>query len=380
MCPRRWLLTLFALSLLFPAFAQNKVAIYVVAHPDDWQLFMGNDAYTDIQDTSNRVVFILTTSGDATGNRPGPNLRFARSRERGVLNSVRFSADMKTVVDSACKTRHVTINDHELLCYPYKHVRTYFLRLPDGCFSAGYRGQSLEYLHDGRIDRITALDSSTTYEGWKDLVQTIRAIMQKETAGYTNVTLNYQDHDKQVNTADHPDHLFSGLAAAQAGSALAVLQHTGYQDYCIANKPANISAEEVAFKAGVFALADFGITEQGDGSSFTRSHLAFLTRTYSRKLPLVDSAGNPHFSSRITLYPNPAAGSSVQVSYTLSAAETVQLVLMNVNGATIWQSGNITSINGNNEYTVPLNSIAPGVYFLSLLTPSGAEQVKLIRL
>lgn len=380
MSPRHWLLTFFALSVFLPAFAQNKVAIYVVAHPDDWQLFMGNDAYADIQDTSNRVIFILTTSGDATRDKPKPNLRLARSRERGVLNSVRFSADMKTEVDSVCQTRRVTINNHEMLCYPYKHVTTYFLRLPDGCFSSGYMGQSLEYLHNGAIARITALDSSATYEGWKDLVQTIRAIMVKETAGHTNVTLSYQDHDEDVNVKDHPDHVFSGLAAAQAGSALALPQHTGYLGYCITKKPVNISAEETAVKTGVFALADFGITEQGDGSSFNSWHMAFLPRTYSRKLPLVDSSGNPHFSLRMTVYPNPAAGSTVQVSYTLTHTETVQLALTDVNGAIRWRSGNIPSISGDNQYTVPLSGIAPGIYFLSLATATGTEQVKLVRL
>ncbi|WP_118972234.1 T9SS type A sorting domain-containing protein [Taibaiella koreensis] len=376
---RHWLLSLSALFIFSFSSAQNKAAIYVVAHPDDWQLFMGNDAYSDIQDTSNRVIFILTTSGDATANRPKANLRLARSRERGVLNSVRFSADMKTVVDSACQTRHVTINGHDMLCYPYKHVRTYFLRLPDGCFSSGYMGQSLEYLHDGRIDRITALDSSTTYEGWHDLVHTIRAIMEKETAGYSNITLSYQDHDKTINLRDHPDHTFSGLAAAQAGATLPLLQHTGYLDYCIVDKPANIGAEDIAVKAAVFALADFGITEQGDGSSFNRAHLAFLTRTYSRKLPMVDSAGNPNFSNRITIYPNPASGSTVQIRYTLSAPEVIQLTLTDINGNSRWSNVNIPSLTGDNEYTIPLTGIAPGIYFVSLHTAAGTELVKLIR-
>lgn len=352
----------------------------MVAHPDDWQLFMGNDAYQDIQDTSNRVIFIITTSGDATGRSPKPRLRFARSRERGVLNSVRFSADMKTVVDSGCQTRHVKINDHELFCYPYKHVKTYFLRLPDGCFSAGYMGQSLEYLHDGRISSIMALDSSTTYQGWSDLIQTIRAIITKEADGYNNITLNYQDHDRRINTKDHPDHIFTGLAASQAGAALPMLQHTGYLDYCIAEKPANISSEEVAVKAGLFALADFGITEQGDGTSFDKHHMAFFTRTYSRKLPSVDSSGNPNFSPGITVFPNPAAGPAVHVGFTLTTGEQVQLLLRDINGNIRWAARDIPTFRGDNDYTIPLNGIAPGVYFVSLITAAGTEQVKLIRL
>ncbi len=121
---------LLAFSIPYNVRAQNKVSVYVVAHPDDWQLFMGNDAYADIQDTTNKVVFIITTSGDATGKMPYPNIRFARSREHGVLNSVRFCSDMRSRVDSGCRTRMVAVNEHQILCYPYKNVKTYFMPAP----------------------------------------------------------------------------------------------------------------------------------------------------------------------------------------------------------------------------------------------------------
>ncbi len=361
-------------------FSQNHTSIYIVAHPDDWQLFMGNDAYNEIQDIQNRVVFIIASSGDASYKRPQPNLRFARSRERGVLNSVRFCADMKSVVDSTCRTKHVTINGHRLLCYPYKHVKTYFMRLPDGCFSAGYQGQSLEYLHDGKIDRITAIDSSETYEGWQDVVQTIRSIIAEETKGQTDISVNYQDHDRNYNPNDHPDHWYTGLAASQAAAAFPMAKHRGYIDYQVANKAINLSGEEIAIKAGIFALADFGLTEEGDGSTFNRQHLSFVTRTYSRALPSVDSAGNPFFPPGIKVFPNPASGAAVQVAFTANNKERVILSLRDIHGNTIWEDTGVEAIKGENFYSIPLTDVTPGIYFVTLFTSAGKDLVKMVRL
>ncbi len=43
----------------------SAVSIYVVAHQDDWQLFMTPDAYNDLIDSDKKTVFIYTTAGDA---------------------------------------------------------------------------------------------------------------------------------------------------------------------------------------------------------------------------------------------------------------------------------------------------------------------------
>lgn len=371
------------LLLVFPYClqAQNKVSVYVVAHPDDWQLFMGNDAYVDIQDTTNKVVFIIATSGDATGRVPAfPNLKFARSREHGVLNSVRFCSDMRTRVDSSCRTRMVSVDSHEILCYPYKNVKTYFMRLPDGCFSAGFKGQSLEYLHTGKIDRIAAIDSSATYEGWSDLVRTIRTIIREETRNKTDITVNYQDHDTHYNPNDHPDHTFAGLAASQAAAIFPHAKHVGYMDYNVSKKNINLAPEEIAIKAGIFALADFGITEQGDNTSFDKAHLEYLTRTYSRRLPSVDSAGNPVFPLEFKAFPNPVNGDKVRVQFFMTNEEQVTLVLRNMNGVVIWKDDQVTTVKGENIHTIPLNAVPPGIYTLSLYTATGREHLKLVRL
>lgn len=376
----RYLFAAFLLVFPYCTKAQNKVSIYVVAHPDDWQLFMGNDAYTDIQDTTNKVVFIITTSGDASGKASNANLRFARSREHGVLNSVRFCSDMRTRVDSNCRTRKVTVNNHEILCYPYKNAKTYFMRLPDGCFSAGYKGQSLEYLHDGKIDRITTIDDSETYIGWADVINTIRSIIAEETTSRTDVTVNYQDHDRSYNVNDHPDHIFTGLAASQAASVFPRAKHVGYMDYNVNKKTINLAPEEIAIKAGIFALADFGITEQGDGTSFDKWHLDYLMRTYSRRLPSVDSAGNPIFPLEFKVFPNPVSGDKARVQFFMSTEEQVTLQVRDINGNVVWRNNIVSTQKGENIQVIPLTAIPPGIYTVSVYTSSGREHTKMVRL
>jgi hypothetical protein len=61
---RSILLFIFLLSQL-PGIAQSRVSFYVFAHPDDWQLFMGLDAYNDITGgDDHKVVMIQIGAGE----------------------------------------------------------------------------------------------------------------------------------------------------------------------------------------------------------------------------------------------------------------------------------------------------------------------------
>src|SRR5690348_6845283 len=62
-----------------------EVSFYVVAHADDWQLFMHPNVFNDLITPSGKVVFIITTAGDA-----GANELFWAAREEGMKSSIRF--------------------------------------------------------------------------------------------------------------------------------------------------------------------------------------------------------------------------------------------------------------------------------------------------
>jgi hypothetical protein len=62
--------------------------VFLVAHADYWQLFMGDVASRFIRERR-PAVFIYTTAGDA--GRPAP---YWRAREKGALASVRVAAEI----------------------------------------------------------------------------------------------------------------------------------------------------------------------------------------------------------------------------------------------------------------------------------------------
>src|ERR1700761_6558189 len=58
----------------------SNLCYYIVAHQDDWQLFYGQQAFSDLIEPGARVVFIYTTAGDAGGSED-----WWRAREQGAL-------------------------------------------------------------------------------------------------------------------------------------------------------------------------------------------------------------------------------------------------------------------------------------------------------
>ncbi len=78
-----------------------RLSFYVVAHQDDWQLFMGYYAHNDISDKNSKTVFIYTTSGNGgiIGNKghgegfggcDNCTMPYFKSREMGAISSLQL--------------------------------------------------------------------------------------------------------------------------------------------------------------------------------------------------------------------------------------------------------------------------------------------------
>ncbi|HEY2758685.1 MAG TPA: hypothetical protein VGJ01_23495, partial [Pseudolabrys sp.] len=170
-----------AVLIAVPAMAEDaprsdKVSFYFAAHEDDWQLFMNPSAFQDVIGGAAKTVFIHMTAGDAglgigSGGRKHP---FYLARENGAENAIRFMADANGA-PSESVTSHVTFNGHSIYRVAYRNTVGYFLRVPDGNWSGdGYYDtgfESLRRLNSGENDVLRAVDGSTTYRGWRDLVQ-----------------------------------------------------------------------------------------------------------------------------------------------------------------------------------------------------------------
>src|SRR5262245_19617850 len=156
---------------------------------------MNPNAYYDVQQPSNKVVFVYVTAGDAgvglgNGGRSQP---YYLARENGAKRSVKFMADAAKApeipVDSVG-----SLSGHAIQRWLYRNTVSYFMRLPDGSPpGTGYVAtgeQSLKRLHEGAIHTMTSIDSSATYQGWSDLRTTLRTLIDHERGTVTNVWVN----------------------------------------------------------------------------------------------------------------------------------------------------------------------------------------------
>ena len=75
--------------------ANAGVSIFVVAHQDDWQLFMNPEAFRRMDDPSEKAVFVHVTEGDAGKGVTGEPVPYYLAREEGALRAVRSRSSEK---------------------------------------------------------------------------------------------------------------------------------------------------------------------------------------------------------------------------------------------------------------------------------------------
>lgn len=265
----------------------DKVSFYFAAHEDDWQLFMNPAAFEDVTGGARKTVFIHVTAGDdglgaGSGGRKHP---YYLARENGALEAIRFMADAdKTPIDDS--DGPVTFNGHKVFRVNYRTAIGYFLRLPDGDASgAGFPGtgfQSLKRLADGQIDTLSAIDGSTSYRGWNDLVATVRAIIKFERGQAPLMQLNIADLDATINPADHSDHLMTAKAALDAAKTMSCVRRVYYVDYASAKLPENLNTQERDMQSAVFAVTLEGVMALDHETWWHHYDHSFIGRNYSR--------------------------------------------------------------------------------------------------
>ena len=264
----------------------DSVSFYIVAHQDDWQLFMTPDAYDDLIRHNTKVTFIYSSAGDA-----GNDSTYWLAREKGALRSVQYALDSHQSPPQEIITTQKSVAGHLLHYCRYKDVGNYFLRLPDGCMSGKgserYGFESITKLHKREIEAITAVDKSTTYRSWEDLYATLAAIIQEESKEYTNVCLNTSDFLLSNNFIDNADHLTTGVATKAAGAALGGQYPIKlYLDYDVDILRPNLKPKQVLHKAGMFVAYDMTVQAETGHCTHceTDYYLKWCLRQYSRSM------------------------------------------------------------------------------------------------
>lgn len=273
-----------------PALASRNIPsvrptdFFLVAHQDDWQLFMGDIAFRTIR-RGNHAVFIYVTAGDE--NRE-PD--YWKTRERAALQSTRLAANVTDTATSDCGT--VVILEHAIRRCTIANTVSFFMRLPDGRRDgSGFERnafQSLRKLRGRKIPMITTVDTSATYRGWTDVLATVQELVRRENSRASLVTIHASDPNAGINPRDHSDHRESGLIAAS------IRKNRGwtsiyYVGYALAARPDNRSREQASQKTALFLaynremmIANRAWSTYADRPRF---YSMCMLRTYSRKIP-----------------------------------------------------------------------------------------------
>lgn len=267
-----------------------STAVYVSAHPDDFVLFM--NPHRDVVRDDTKAVFVFVTAGDAGQGKGPTSAPYYLARENGAFRAVRFMADAWNWNTASPSSGRVTVNGHSIYRTVYKNTTTYYLRLPDGAGEgSGYPVHdwaSLMKLKVGEISTIKAVDGSTTYRGWNDLVKTITEIVRTQAAGSPNVWIDVHDPDDASNPGDHSDHVATGMAAAAVQPTLPCVNlayHTGYSTSGLVN----LDLVDIENRSAGFANYTSGLAEKGyPGVSWEPGHMSWLAGMVYR---LVDGNG-----------------------------------------------------------------------------------------
>ncbi|QJX46924.1 T9SS type A sorting domain-containing protein [Hymenobacter taeanensis] len=362
------------------------MAVYITAHPDDWQLFMGSDACADVQRAGGKAIFICLTGGQA--NEPGDTFWLGREAafQAAVQKAANLSVPASNVVPTTCK---ITVKGHSVLMQRYRNTVAYSLRLPDGNLDGkgqargGY--QSMRQLFkDGRF--VTPLDGSLSYVSWDDLIQTVQRLLKKE-VGEAKVSVHASQPDERYNPRDHSDHRMAGEVALAATNKIEcrTLLYVGYDSR---RRPINLQPEQAANQRAVYQAYSETMTSHGQPSGWEFSHLQFIGRQYSqvrhksgqqlgdsiaipRVVPsTVGGQGDGKTYTSLTLepnYPNPFDRSSL-MAYQMPAAGAVWLRILDVQGREIVRMLHGEQQQaGRHEQWLDVNSFpAAGLYIAEL--------------
>lgn len=266
----------------------QRASFYFSAHQDDWQLFMNPSAFRDVLEGNTKCIFIHMTAGDAglgTGN-GGRKYPLYLAREHGAECAIRFMAESDWRPPVERMALPMNFNSHLIQRVTYRNTVAYFLRVPDGSpEGTGYADighQSLKRLADGQIDALAAIDGTTMYHGWKDLVATLRSIIDFERGSARSVQLNVPEADPIINPDDHSDHFMTAKAALEAAVGLTCARRLHYIGYASAKLPENLSPQDRDMKCAIYAVTLAGVLALDHPVAWQHYDHCFAGRNYFR--------------------------------------------------------------------------------------------------
>lgn len=255
--------------------------VFVVAHQDDWQLFMGDVAEERLR-VDDAASLVYLTAGD-----DGRDSTYWRARERAALQSTRAALGTGVNGDSI-QCSDVIVRGHSIERCLLGRTASYFLRLPDGKRNgtgfARYGNQTMRRLRSGKIADITTVDRSATYSGWKDVVATVGDLIRDSADART--TIHTFDPSITINPHDHFDHRAAGLVVTEL--RIPAWEKRLYVGYAVGTRASNRSSDAAREKTRLFIAYNDELLRANPKWSAYQEHPGFysqcMTRTYARTL------------------------------------------------------------------------------------------------
>jgi GlcNAc-PI de-N-acetylase len=256
--------------------------VFVVAHEDDWQLFMGDVAAKQIG-AGHTVIFVYLTAGD-----DGRDSLYWQTRERAALQSTRVAIGPDAADSGAIRCSTTKASERSIQKCVIANTESYFMRLPDGKRNgqgfARYDYQSLRRLRGKKIGTIVAVDGSARYNGWQDLMATVSNLIGSGSAA-AEVVVHANDPSIAANPHDHFDHRMAGLLVNDLRKGQAWITEY-YVGYALATRAPNRSTDEAREKTAIFLAYDKEMMRVNKAWSAYAEHPAFysecMVRTYAR--------------------------------------------------------------------------------------------------
>lgn len=265
------------------------VSIFVVAHPDDWQLFMNPDAFHAMDAPNEKAVFVHVSAGDAgqgTGGEPTP---YYLAREEGALRAIRFMANAvnaNAALGTDSRPAVVERAGHPVARHTYANAIAYFLRVHDGLELIGTQYQehplSLQRLRSGASTETRAIDGSTRYAGWNDFVATLEAVVRSELVPGAALNLHIAELDEKRNPGDHIDHRAVAFAMEEIAARLPCARVSRHEEYATRNREPNVTGTDYMIDVGTWAATASGLSDLHAGSTWEPGHNAWVGRDYQR--------------------------------------------------------------------------------------------------
>ncbi len=260
----------------------DELAIFISPHLDDWQLFMGEKAYSFLS-SNIESIFIYITAGDA-----GKDELYWKTRERGAMASIHaVLGDNGQTVE-----RYQDIlskNGNRKIYYrKYKNTHSYFLRLPDGEMDGRgtkrFKNQSLLKLRKGELENITSIDQENPSNFTSsDISEAVNAIILIH-LGEKNPHIFAIDAGSSLKDT-HSDHYATSLYARDVAQKLKnpKCRGTVYGDYRIKYRPVNLSDGAHKEKELLFLEYDKIMASVNDVNRHSPDYQAWLRRSYYKE-------------------------------------------------------------------------------------------------